>query len=183
LVGYAIPLRWPQCQLDEEENLNSNAASIPPRIYMKTNDRNSPNPGKLHFALPARRNIFRQQSWQWDGGRRVHPGDENLNSNAASIPPQIYMKTNDGNSPNPGEIHFVLPERRYIFRQQAWEWDGGRTARPGNENSNSNPASIPPPPPPADLYENKGRKFAESRRNWHFAPPERRNTFRQEWRR
>jgi hypothetical protein len=34
-----------------EQNPNSNTASIPPAIHMKTNGRNSPNTGKLQFAV------------------------------------------------------------------------------------------------------------------------------------
>jgi hypothetical protein len=45
-------------QQQRGENLNRNTASIPPSIYMKTNDRIPPNPGKFLFYYPKSETRF-----------------------------------------------------------------------------------------------------------------------------
>jgi len=103
-----------------EQNPNSNTASIPPAIHMKTNGRNSPNTGKLQFAVaqglgislagrpahaimaPACRQYVLLGGWV-----EQQKGEENRNSTTASIVPAMYMKTNDGDSPNPGKLPFL----------------------------------------------------------------------------
>jgi hypothetical protein len=120
-----------------EEKSEEDRTSIPPSIYMKTNDRNSPNTGGLHFLTSQTMELFSggsaRRSWEWDGGGPEHPREENTKSNSTSIPPSIYLKINDGDSPNTGELHFAPPEPRNIFQRECyghpWERDWW-TARP-----------------------------------------------------
>lgn len=51
---------------------------------------------------------------------RQQKGAEKLNGSSARVPPSMCMKTKDGNSPNPGELHFISvkidPARRVQAR-------------------------------------------------------------------
>jgi len=79
---------------------------------MKTNDRNSPNSGKFAFRTSRTAEHFPAgvpgvADSRGNGmvdGQSIKGG--NLNSNSASIPPAIYMKTNDEDSLNSGEFAF-----------------------------------------------------------------------------
>jgi hypothetical protein len=117
------------------EKINSHSTSIPPSIYMKTNDGNSPNPGDLHFEPPKPRDTFRRKcrpwhshSWRCLSPRGKALKEENPNSHRTSIPPSIYMKINDGNSPNPGDLHFILPEPQALV---GMGWRTDRATAPG----------------------------------------------------
>jgi len=69
--------------------LNRNAASIPSRMFLKTNGRKAPNTGNSSFSfLPVER--------------------ENLDSKTASIPSWMLMKTNGRKTPNTGGNPFFL---------------------------------------------------------------------------
>jgi hypothetical protein len=98
------------------ENPNSDTASIPPSMCMKTNDANPPNPGKIQklrgkiVTISGRSAAATSDRGNGNSicplGIPEHHKGRKVQSNRTSIPPSMYMKAKDGNSPNPGPITF-----------------------------------------------------------------------------
>jgi hypothetical protein len=79
-----------------KENLNSDTASIPSAIYMKINDRNSPNSGKLHSYL-LNSGTFSGgsaprcgRSWEWGERPRTSMGEKPKQQHSQHTPGDLY---------------------------------------------------------------------------------------------
>jgi len=87
--------------------LNPDTASIPPPMALILKERFSPNTGRSPFYI-SEGTLGMDRRWQ------VSPLPQNshfLNRDSASISPPIWLILKGRFLPNPGDLHFIFPNR------------------------------------------------------------------------